>query len=209
MISRMDRDIGRILELLKELKLDRNTIVMFSSDNGPTFNGGTDSKFFQSAGPLRDLKTSVYEGGIRVPLIARWPGKIQPNTVSDHVSAFWDFAPTVADLVGKTWPEKTDGISFMPELLGKPQPAHEYLYWEFSSGGGRQAMRMGDWKSVRVQAKQNPNGPLQLFNLAADIGESMNVAADHPELVAKFAKKMSEARTPSVVRSWNYLKSER
>lgn len=209
MITRMDRDIGRILATLKELKLDSNTIVFFSSDNGPTFNGGTDSKFFNSAGPLRDLKTSVYEGGIRVPLIARWPGRIEPNQVADHVSAFWDFAPTVADLLKTRWPHPTQGISYAPTLLGSAQAKHRSLYWEFASGGGRQAMRIGDWKAVRVQAMKNPDGPLQLFNLRDDVGETKDLVATHPEKVAEFKGRMAQARTPSLVRKWNYRKEER
>ena len=209
MVSRMDKHIGMILSELKKQRLDQNTIVFFSSDNGPTFNGGTDSAFFRSAGPLRDLKTSVYEGGIRVPLIAKFPGVIKPGRVSNHVSAFWDFAPTLAEISGSKWSVPTDGLSFWNELQGKPQKPHEALYWEFSSGGGKQAVRFGNYKAVRVQIMKNPSGEIQLFDLSADIGESNNIAKSHPELVAKAAKLMSQMRTPSPIRSWNFQKSER
>lgn len=136
MVSRMDRDIGSILRLLDELGLAENTIVVFSSDNGPTFNGGTDSAFFESADGLRGLKTKLYEGGIRVPLIVRWPGHVEPGLVSDHVSAFWDILPTVCDVASIAPPEDIDGISLVPTLLGRPaeQKAHAYLYWERQGG---------------------------------------------------------------------------
>ncbi|NOR15444.1 MAG: sulfatase-like hydrolase/transferase, partial [Candidatus Aminicenantes bacterium] len=150
MITRMDRDIGRIFALLVELGLDENTLVMFSSDNGPTYTGGADTSFFKSAGPLRGLKGSVYEGGIRVPLIARWPGQIRAGSTSTHVSAFWDVMPTLCDIAGRDSPRNTDGTSFSATLLGKPQPQPNYLYWEFLGYGGQQAVRMGNWKAVRT-----------------------------------------------------------
>ena len=151
MISRLDSDVGRIMALLRELGLEDNTLVMFSSDNGTThLEQEVDYRFFESVGPLRGLKGSLYEGGIRVPMIARWPGRIEPGTTSDLPSAFWDVMPTLAEAAGCEVPEGIDGISFMPALLGRDdQREHEFLYWEFTGYGGQQALRMGDWKAVR------------------------------------------------------------
>lgn len=192
MITRMDREIGRIMALLKELGLDDNTLVIFTSDNGPTFNGGTDSKFFQSAGPLRGLKTQLYEGGIRVPMIARWPGKIRPGTETGLISGFWDVLPTFTDLLGIAAPADTDGISFLPTLLGKPQKQkkHAYLYWEYL---GKQAVRMGNWKAYRAGYDKN----IELYNLKEDIAESKNVASEHPEILEKIKNILSSCRTKS------------
>ncbi|MEJ2702798.1 MAG: arylsulfatase [Sedimentisphaerales bacterium] len=192
MVTRMDRDIGRIMSLLKELDLDENTLVIFTSDNGPTFNGGTDSAFFESAKPFRGLKASVYEGGIRVPYIARWPGRIKPGTTSDLISAFWDFLPTCCQLIGVDPPANIDGISMLPTLLGQPQKQkrHKYLYWELR---GQQAVRMGKWKGLRLK----PNRKIQLYNLEEDIGESDDVASEHPDLVAEVAEIFKTGRTPS------------
>jgi len=194
MVSHLDRDVGRIMALLNELNLDRDTLVIFSSDNGPTYAGGADSAFFESAGPLRGLKGSVYEGGVRVPCIARWPGKIKPKTSTDHVSAFWDFLPTCCDLLNIEPPRDIDGLSYLPTLLGQPkkQKRHKHLYWEL---GGRQGVRMGDWKAVRIRTNQK----IQLYNLAKDIGESNDVADKHPEIVAQMADIMTNGRTDSDV----------
>ncbi len=198
MVSRMDRDIGRLVRLIDELGLGEDTLIVFASDNGPTFNGGTDSKFFHSTGPLRGLKCDLYEGGIRVPLIARWTGHIKPGTTSDHVCAFWDVLPTLVDLTGGTPPADTDGISFLPTLLGRPgQKEHEYLYWEYIGRGGGQAVRMGRWKALRLGLRKNPEAPIQLYDLATDIGETTDVADEHPEIVKRIAHIMKTARTPS------------
>ncbi len=192
MVTRLDHEVGRIMTLLKELNLDDNTLVIFSSDNGPTFNGGSDSEFFDSAGPLRGLKGSVWEGGIRVPLIARWPGRIAPGMVCDHVAAFWDFLPTCAELLGKGLPAPTDGISMLPSLLGKPheQKRHTHLYWELN---GQQAVRVGKWKAVRLK----PDRKTQLFDLEADLSEQTNLADRYPEVVAKAEAHFANGRTPS------------
>jgi arylsulfatase A-like enzyme len=199
MITRMDGDVGRLMAELKELKLDNDTLVMFSSDNGPHKEGGGDPAFFNSSGPLRGYKRALYEGGIRVPLIARWPGRIKAGSASHHISAFWDFLPTCCELVGIKAPEGIDGISMLPTLLGKPgeQRDHVYLYWEFHEQGKRQAVRMGDWKGIRQNVAKNPNGPIELYNLKDDIGEKNNVAARHPSIVAKIEAYMKAARTPS------------
>ena len=206
MITRMDSDIGRLMLRLKKLGLDGNTLVMFSSDNGPHKEGGADPSFFKSFGPLRGYKRALYEGGIRVPTIARWPGspgdslrRIKAGSVSNHISAFWDFLPTCCELVGAKTPEGIDGISMLPILLGQSpkQKKHEFLYWEFHEQGKRQAVRMGDWKGVRLNVAKNPNGPIELYNLKSDIGEKHNIADQHPEIVAKIEKYMKAARTPS------------
>ena len=203
MISRLDADVGRIMAQLDKLGLDDNTLVMFSSDNGTThLDQEVDYEFFESVGPLRGLKGSLYEGGIRVPMIARWKGKIEPSTVTDHPSTFYDVLPTLAEVVGVDAPEGIDGISFLPTLLGQEdqQKRHEFLFWEFGGYGGQQAVRMGDWKAVRQNMlKKNNSDPLkiELFNLAEDIGEHNDLAAKKPELVEKARKLMSEERVPS------------
>jgi arylsulfatase A-like enzyme len=193
MIARMDADIGKLLAELKSLKLEENTVVFFSSDNGPHKEGGNDPKFFESGGPLRGIKRDLYEGGIRVPMIARWPGKIKPGTISDQVWAFWDFLPTAADIAGVKPPSGIDGISMLPSMLGKPQPNHEFLYWEFHERGFKQAVRMGDWKAVRLALDQ----PLELYDLKTDIGEKENVASQHPDVVEKIETYLKSARSES------------
>jgi arylsulfatase A-like enzyme len=204
MITRMDGDIGRLFALLKRLRLDEKTLVLFSSDNGPHKEGGGDPAFFDSNGPLRGLKRDLYEGGIRVPLIARWPGRIAAGSGTNHVSAFWDFLPTCCELVGATAPKGIDGISILPTLLGRPerQKGHPYLYWEFHEQGKKQAVRMGRWKGVRVNVAKEPNGPIELYDLTADLGEERNLADAHPEIVKRMAEIMVTARTPSEHWPW-------
>jgi arylsulfatase len=201
MVTRMDRSVGRILDQLKKLGLDDNTIVMFSSDNGPTHDhsGGSDSEFFESAGPLRGLKGSLYEGGIRVPYLVRWPGKIKAGRISDLPAVFYDLMPTLCDLAGGPVPKETDGLSILPTLLDKgEQKKQEFLYWEFPSYGGQQALRMGDWKGVRQQLQQG-TVRTQLYNLADDLGEKNDLAAKHPEIVARLEQIMKEQHVPSEV----------
>jgi arylsulfatase A-like enzyme len=195
MITRMDADIGRLVEKLEELGIDERTIVLFSSDNGPHHEGGADPAFNDSSGPLKGTKRDLYEGGIRVPLVARWPGKIKPGTVTDHPSAFWDFLPTACELAGVKAPEGIDGISYLPTLLGKPdaQKRHDYLYWEFYEQGGKRAVRQGKWKAVQPNVIKDPDGPIELYDLSEDLGEESNVAADHPEIVRRMRAIMHEA----------------
>jgi len=190
----MDKDVGRIMSLLKELGLEDKTLIMFSSDNGPTLAGGSDATFFQSAGPFQGLKGTVYEGGIRVPFIARWKGKIKAGSTSDHICAFWDFLPTCCELLGQKPPGDIDGISMLPTLLGRGQKQrkHEYLYWELN---GQQAVRMGDWKAVRTK----PNREIELYNLNKDIAEQRDIANEQPEIVAKIADILANGRTESDV----------
>jgi len=194
MVTRMDKDVGRIMALLKELSLDDNTLVIFTSDNGPTFNGGSDSAFFESAKPLRGLKGSVYEGGIRVPYVARWPGRIKAAGTNNHISAFWDFLPTCCELIGEDPPRDIDGISMLPTLFGRNQDQrkHEYLYWELS---GQQAVRMGKWKALRLK----PGRKIELYDLDKDIAESKDLADEYPEVVAEMAEIFRTGRTESEV----------
>jgi len=194
MITRLDSDVGRLMDQLKREKIDDNTIVFFTSDNGPHKEGGVDPAFFQSSGPFRGLKRDLYEGGIRVPMIVRWPGHIKPGQVSDQVWAFWDFLPTAGALGQAKTPDHLDGISMLPALLGQAQTnQHAFLYWEFHERGFQQAVRMGDWKAVRLQVGQ----PLELYNLKTDPGEKTNVAAQNPEVIAKIENYLKDARTDS------------
>ena len=198
MISYMDNDIGKIMARVKKLGLDDNTIIIFTSDNGPTYNrlGGSDSDYFKSAGPFRGLKGSTYEGGIRVPMVARWPGHIKPGTESDLISAFWDFMPTFAEVIGANTPNDVDGYSLLPTLTGKgEQKKHDYLYWEFHGYGKQQAVRLGDWKAYRMNIGKG-NRTLELYNLKTDISEKNDVAAENPELIKKIEKIMKEAHSP-------------
>lgn len=195
MITRMDRDIGSLFARLKELGIDGNTIVFFTSDNGPHKEGGAKPDFFKSSGPLRGIKRDLYDGGIRVPMIVRWPGNIAPGTASDLPWAFWDFLPTAAALADVAAPEGLDGISVTPTLLGKTeeQKQHEYLYWEFHEGGFKQAVRIGSWKAVRPQT----DAPVELYNIKDDAGEERNVAGKHPDIVQRALELFQGARTDS------------
>jgi arylsulfatase A-like enzyme len=191
MITRLDGDIGRIFRRLKERGIDENTLVMFSSDNGPHKEGGVDPKFFDSNGPLKGIKRDLYEGGIRVPMIARWPGRIEAGTTSDHISAFWDILPTMAEIAGVDAPEDTDGISMLPALLGRTPKQPRLLYWEFHEGSSKQAVRMDKWKAVRLA----PSRPIELYDLSQDIGEERNIADQHPRIVRRIEQILAEART--------------
>ena len=200
MVAVLDDHVGQIMDKLDELGLSENTLVIFTSDNGPHEEGGADPEYFNSNGPLRGLKRDLYEGGIRVPMIARWPGTIAPGQETDHVSAFWDVLPTLAELTETSMPSSVDGISFLPTLLGEDeQRQHDYLYWEFHEKGGRVAARKGPWKAVRYNVDEAPDSPLELYYLPDDVGESNNVADQHPEVVAEMEKILQQAHTPSEV----------
>lgn len=189
MVSRMDGDVGKILATLKALNIDKNTLVIFTSDNGHEYDDG----FFNSNGSLRGKKRDLYEGGIRIPLIAKWPGAIREGMTNDHVSAFWDFLPTVCELAGIPVPEDIDGVSYLPTLLGKnnEQRNHEYLYWEFNEKQGpRQALRMGDWKLVKYDQQD-----YELYDLGKDVQEKRDLAAQYPEIVNQMKTQMLNART--------------
>lgn len=195
MISRMDDDLGRLFGKLDELGIRENTLILFTSDNGPHREGGNDPDFNDSNGPLRGIKRDLYEGGIRVPLIASWPGRVPAGATTDHICAFWDYAPTLAEIAGAGAPAGIDGKSFAAVLEGgEAAETHEFLYWEFHEGkASKQAARMGQWKGVRL----TPSAPLELYDLSADVGEESDVAAEHPEIVEKITAYLDGARTES------------
>ena len=186
MATRIDNYVGEIMEKVEALGIAENTIIMFTSDNGPATEGGANPSFFNSTGGLKGVKRDLYEGGIRSPFIVAWKNKIKAGTSSDHISAFYDVMPTLAELSHQDIPKTSDGISFLPTLLGKDtQSKHEFLYWEFPARGGRQAVRMGDWKGVIYNLKKGKKRDFELYNLSTDKYESNNVAKEHPEIVAQ------------------------
>jgi uncharacterized sulfatase len=195
MISRMDGDVGKILDLLKEKGIDENTLVIFSSDNGPHAEGGVDPEFFDSNNPFRGIKRDMYDGGIRVPMIARWPGNIAAGQTTDHLSAFWDFLPTCAEIAGVEHGVETNGISYLPTLLSMPekQKQHEYLYWEFPELGKRQAVIKGKHKLVYFVE----DGVYELYDLSVDTAEKNNIIGQHPELVEELKNQLENTRTPN------------
>jgi len=205
MVEVMDEDIGELVAKLEELGISDNTLIMFTSDNGPHTEGGHNPAYFNSSGSQRGTKRDLYEGGIHVPMIASWPGTVPAGTETDHLSAFWDVLPTMADVIGKRKPKDIDGISFLPALLGKEgQVEHEYLYWEFHESKGRVAIRKGKWKGVRYDVAVDANSPLELYDLSADPGEDNNIAGQHPEVVADLDALINGARTVSPVDKFNF-----
>ena len=199
MVSYLDEQVGQLVSQLKELDEYKNTLIIFTSDNGPTFNGGTDSPWFDSGGPFPSEqgrgKGTVYEGGVRVPMIASWPGKIAAGSTTDHISAFYDVMPTLAEVAGVAELPTTDGISFLPTLLGQEnQPKHEFMYWEFPQYTGQVAVRMGDWKFIQRNLSEG-EPTVELYNLAEDLTESNNVADQHPEVVQQAQKIIEQEHT--------------
>lgn len=212
MVARIDQYVGDIEKKLVELNLDKNTIIVFTSDNGPHREGGADPDFFDSNGPFRGYKRSLTDGGVRVPLIVKWPAKVEAGRVSYHTSAFWDWMGTFGDILAKTsaidkstlkTASKNDGLSIYPTLCGKSkkQKEHDFLYWQFQEQGGKQAVRMGDWKAIRYRVSKNPNSPIELYNIVDDPAELHNVASAHPALVKQAEKYMKSSHT----RNPNYL----
>lgn len=199
MMTKADESVGQLLDLLDELSLTRNTLVMFSSDNGPHREGGHNPDFFNSNGGLRGYKRDLFEGGIRVPMIASWPGRIEANSQTGHISAHWDVLPTVCDAAGIDIQQQIDGKSMLPTLLSDPknQHQHEFLYWEFYEKGGTRAVRFGDLKAVQLRLRKETDPPILLYNLATDRAEEKDVAADHPDLITKARRYFSEAHAPS------------
>lgn len=194
MVTKLDNYVGELMKKLKESGLDKNTLIIFTSDNGPHIEGGNDPAFFHSSDGLRGIKRQLFEGGIREPMIAYWPGVIKKNQTSDLICATWDFFPTFAKIVNQPISPVLDGLSILPTLISKGiQKQHEYLYWEFHEDGGRQAVRMGNWKGVRENAMKGKNGPIQLFNLAKDPGEKNNIASKNPLVVKKISAIMKSA----------------
>jgi uncharacterized sulfatase len=201
MVTRIDTEVGRILDLLEELDLDEDTLVLFTSDNGSHSEGGYNPNFLDSNGPLRGNKRSLHDGGIRVPLIARWPGKVPAGVVTDHVSYFGDFMETATELAGAEAPADLDSVSFLPELLGESeeQGQHDYLYWEFHEWKGAEAIRFGKWKAIRNPIR---TGEVKLYDLESDLGEMKDVAGDEAQVAARAGALMTEAHTTSAHPMW-------
>ena len=206
MITYLDDQAGIIINKIKELRLDENTIILFSSDNGASTEGGVNTRFFNSNANLRGLKRDLYEGGVRMPFIARWPGTIPAGTTSNLISAQYDFFATVADIISQKAPD-TDGISFLNELKGKnkKQKKHTHLYFEFAEKGGQVAIRKGDWKAVKSNLKKYPNAPWELYNLARDQGETTNVAARHAYLLKQFDKILKKEHQQANITEWEFI----
>ena len=211
MMTVLDNDVGAIMSLLKELGIDDNTLVLFTSDNGPHTEGGHMPDFFDSNGPYRGTKRDLYEGGIRVPLIARWPGKIQKQTISHHPSTHWDTLATLCEITDLPIPENTDGISFLPTLLQQEQAQHEFLYWEFSARGGRRAVTFGDqleWKAVQYEMKNDPDAPVEIYHLEQDPGELKDLSQAHPEKIVEAKKLFQKAHTKSALFPFGWEKQK-
>ncbi|MEY3920756.1 MAG: hypothetical protein RL634_517 [Bacteroidota bacterium] len=205
MISFLDDQVGIIMEKIKSLGLDENTIVMFSSDNGTTFSSPVDKNFFNSVSGLRGLKMELYEGGIRVPFVARWPGKIKAGTVSDMVSVQYDMMSTLAAITGLPV-QHTDGISLMPTLMGKlQQEQHSYLYFEYPENGGQVAVRMGNWKGVKKQLIKNPSVSWELYDLSKDPSEQNNIAEAHKDILKEFDAIVKKEHQHPVVNDWEVV----
>ena len=200
MVSRLDSYVGSIMNRLRSLGIEKNTLIIFSSDNGPHKEGGNEPEFFNSNGSLKGIKRAVFEGGIRVPMIACWPGIITPASVSNYVGAFWDFLPTFAEISGQHPPENVDGVSILPVLQSnKNQPQHKFLYWEFHEEGGKQAVRMGRWKGVRLKVFDNADAPIQLYDLETDEKETNDIAAKNPAIVSDIKKIMRQSHVENNV----------
>lgn len=198
MVTLLDNQVGEIVAKLKELGIDNNTLVIFSSDNGPHLEGGADPDYFNSNGPFKGYKRDLYEGGIHVPMVVKWPAKVRASSQSNHISAFWDVLPTITDILETSTPDNIDGISFLPSLLDdKNQKQHDFLYWEFHEKKGRLALRQGDWKLIRYDVFIPENTSTELYNLSNDPGEENNVAEVNPKITAKLLKLMESARTES------------
>jgi len=207
MITFMDKQVGRLMSLLKTLDLDDNTIVLFVSDNGTThLKEQVDDTFFQSVGSLRGLKGSLYEGGIRVPLVVRWPGRISAGTTSDLPVCHYDMAATLADVAGTSFDKGTDGISILPTLLGRHarQKKHDYLFWDFAGYGGQIAVRMGPWKGIKRDLRKTPDAPLELYDLDKDISETTNVAGEYPSIAKKIGDIIRKERVRPVLEKFRF-----
>jgi len=206
MVTRLDRYVGEILAQIKEEGLAGNTLILFTSDNGPHREGGGDPDFFNGSGNFRGIKRDLYEGGIREPFIAVWPGRIKARTTSEYTGAFWDLFPTFEQLAGIPLTKNIDGLSILPVLEGQPGKQHEYLYWEFHENNGRQAVRYGKWKGVRLNVSKDPNAPIELYDLEKDPGEKHNIAAEHAIIVRQIKQYMQEAHQPN--KDWPLLATE-
>ena len=205
MVTRLDNDVERIIDLLKQLEIEKNTLIIFTSDNGPHEEGGHDPVFFQSSGRYRGVKRDLYEGGIRVPTIVSWPGRIEARRESDHMSAFWDWLPTLCEIASiESDIPPNDGLSLVPTLFDQAgQQDHDELYWEFHEHGGKQAIRVGNWKAIRLNVGEDPHGPIELYDLSVDPKETADVGEKHPQLVRELADRMTKARTSSDLFQFN------
>lgn len=197
MIAKLDEDVGNVLKLVQQLGLDKNTYIIFTSDNGPHKEGGADPVYFNSSGPFKGIKRDLYEGGIRVPLLVRAPGKIPAGRTSNQIWAFWDMLPTLTDLAGTNHTKNIDGLSFANDLHGKKQSQeHKYLYWQFNEGYLQEAVRQGDWKLIRLKYKGKPER-LELYNLKNDLSESQDLAAQNPQQVKALYPLFKQSKTPA------------
>ena len=211
MVNVLDDYVGEIVSALETQGIADNTLIIFTSDNGPHKEGGHDYQFFDCSGGLRGEKRDLYEGGVRVPMIAAWPSKIAAATETDQTTAFWDFLPTMAALTGQALSQETDGVSILPTLFGQPdqQQQHDYLYWEFPAKKGRVAIRKGDWKGVRYDVSKDPNSPLELYDLKSDVGEANNIARRNPEVVGQLDKLLQQARRVPENPNFSLLKKKK
>lgn len=206
MITHLDKQVGLVRTHLKKLGLDDNTLILFTSDNGGTFDvGGAPTRFFESNGKLRGTKGEVFEGGIRVPMIAYWKGHIKAGSTTNTIATQYDIMATLSELTNTKVPKYTDGISFLPTLLGKPQKQHEFLYFEFPESGAKIAVRIGDWKGVKTNLKANPTAKWQLYNLAQDLSETTDLANLHPELLEKMDAIVKENHVSSHIQEWEFI----
>jgi arylsulfatase A-like enzyme len=198
LVTRMDHQVGEIINLLEELGIAENTLIVFTSDNGPHREGGADPDFFKSSAGLKGYKRDLFEGGIRVPMIIKWPGKIKPGSRTAHISAFWDVLPTFAEIANISAPEIIDGISFLPTLLGKnDQSIHDYLYWEFHELGGRQAVLRNEWKLISYDVLDPAIKKTSLYNISEDPEESIDLSEKYPDIIAELESLMQKTRVPS------------
>jgi arylsulfatase len=205
MISYLDEQVGDLVSKLKEIGIYDNTLIIFSSDNGPTWVDHVDYDFFNSTGKFtnsrRTMKGSLSEGGIRIPMIVSWPDKIKPGSKSNHISSFYDFFETACDIAGIENTHKTDGISFYNEIIGKDQIKHNYLYWEYPASGGLQAIRMGKWKAIRKNLFEEVS-KIELYNLSVDEKELNDISKNHPELIKEFEVKFKESHSTPILKEF-------
>ena len=206
MVSRLDKFVGEIINAVKEKGIEKNTLIIFTSDNGPHKEGGGDPPFFNSNGGLRGIKRDLYEGGIRVPFIACQPGVTKPGTVNAMPAAFWDLFPTFLEMANVSGINQTDGSSLVKSLRGQKQTAHPYFYWELHESGGKQALRLGNWKGVKLNVSTQENPTIELYDLSADPHEKNDVSSTHPEIVQKIETMMKQAYTPN--KDWPLKLSE-
>ncbi|HEX8462889.1 MAG TPA: arylsulfatase [Segetibacter sp.] len=207
MITKLDSDVGQVLDLIKKLGLDDNTYVFFTSDNGPHKEGGGDPEYFNSNGPLRGIKRDLYEGGIRVPMLVKAPGKIPAGKTNNVSWAFWDILPTIAQITNTPSPANIDGLSFVAALQGKTQKQHDYLYWQFNEGKLKEALIKGEWKLIRFKEKGKPE-ELELYNLSKDIGETNNLAASNAAKVQELKALLAKAKTPAENKKFDWSEEE-